>query len=149
LNTKWNILNVYGTAHEDDREIFLTKLASFCAENKVPYIARSDFKILRFFAEKNQNFHPNRLSDTFNVVIHVNDLRELNISGGLFTWSNNHVDSILEKLDRILMSREWEIMFPTVHGHKEPRNMSDHNPLIIYTQSVDPRCRREFRFELT
>jgi hypothetical protein len=47
------------------------------------------------------------------------------------------------------MRRGWEILFPTVHGHKEPRNMSDHNPLIISTQSADPRCRREFRFELT
>jgi hypothetical protein len=78
-----------------------------------------------------------------------NELRELNISRGLFTWSNNHANPILKKLDRILISREWEILFPTIHGHKEPRNMSDHNPLIISTQSDDPRCRREFRYELT
>jgi hypothetical protein len=39
LNTKWNILNVYGTTHEEDREIFLTELAFFCAKSKVPYIA--------------------------------------------------------------------------------------------------------------
>jgi hypothetical protein len=44
LNTKWNILNVYGTANEDDREIFLSELAPFCAKNKVPYIAGVDFK---------------------------------------------------------------------------------------------------------
>jgi hypothetical protein len=44
LNTKWNILNVYGTANEDDRETFLSELASFCAKNKVPYIAGVDFK---------------------------------------------------------------------------------------------------------
>jgi hypothetical protein len=63
-----------------------------------------DFNILRFFADKNINFHPNRFSDTFNALIQVNELRELYISRGVFTWSNNHVVSILEKLDRILLS---------------------------------------------
>jgi hypothetical protein len=61
------------------------ELASFCSKNREPYLARDDFNILRFFADKNKNFHPNRFSDTFNVVIQVNDLRELDISGGSFT----------------------------------------------------------------
>jgi hypothetical protein len=76
-------------------------------------------------------------------------LRELHISGGLFTWSNNHDDPILEKLDRILLSREWELLFPTVHGHKEPRNISDHSPLILSAQFNQSRKRRDFRFEMT
>jgi hypothetical protein len=73
----------------------------------------------------------------------------LHISGGLFTWSNNHDDPILEKLDRILLSREWELLFPTVHGHKEPRNISDHNPLILSTKFNQSRKRRDFRFKMT
>jgi hypothetical protein len=79
----------------------------------------------------------------------VNELRELYISGGVFTWSNNHVVSILEKLDIILLSRDWEIMFPTVHGFKEPRSMSDHNPLILSTQFNQSGKNREFIFEMT
>jgi hypothetical protein len=55
---------------------------------------------------------------------------------------------MLEKLDRNLMSREWEILFPTVHGHKELRNMYDHNPLILSTQLINSCKKRDFKFEL-
>jgi exonuclease III len=133
INRKWNILNIYGAAHDEYKDSFLAELASYCSKNKEPYLVGGDFNILRFFANKNKFFHPNRYSDTFNVVIQVNDLRELEFSGTPFTWSNNHDDPILKKLDRIIMSREWEILFPTVHGHKEPRSMSDHSPLIMST----------------
>lgn len=43
------------------------------------------------------------------------------MSGGRFTWSNNQSDPTLEKLDRILMSREWEDIFPSVMVNKLPR----------------------------
>jgi hypothetical protein len=107
-----------------------------------------DFNILRFFAEKNKNIRPNRFTDTFNAIIQINELREIPIVGGLYTWSNNQVDPTLEKLDRILMSKEWETLFPTVHGHKKPRVLSDHNPLVISIQSVNLGNKRDFRFEL-
>jgi hypothetical protein len=101
---------------------------------------------LRFFAEKNKNFHPNRFSFTFNAIIQVNELREINISSGLYLyiWSNNQANPTLEKLDRILMSKEWELLLPTIHEHKEPRNMSDHNPLVISTQMINLGNRRDF-----
>jgi hypothetical protein len=50
----------------------------------------------------------------FNNNIQVNGLREITIGGGKYTWSNNQTNPILEKLDMVLMSREWELLFPTV-----------------------------------
>jgi hypothetical protein len=47
------------------------------------------FNILRFGSEKNKVFHPNKFSDIFNNIIHVHGLREIDISGGMYTWSNN------------------------------------------------------------
>jgi exonuclease III len=38
LQIKWNIINVYGPAHEEGRESFLSELAAFCARNKETYI---------------------------------------------------------------------------------------------------------------
>jgi hypothetical protein len=31
------------------------------------------------------------------------------------------------------MSREWEMMFPMIHIHKNPRTLSYHNPLVLMT----------------
>jgi hypothetical protein len=65
----------------------------------------------------------------FNSVIQAYDLREIALSGGGYTWSN----PTLERLDIVLMSKDWETLFPKVCVHKLPRDFSDHNPLIMAT----------------
>jgi hypothetical protein len=86
-------------------------------------------------------------SDTFNTLIHFYELREIIMSGGLYTWSNNQDNPTLEKLDRILVSKEWEDIFPNVIVKKLPRKVSDHNPLIVSTTSFKPPSVIQFRFE--
>jgi hypothetical protein len=41
-------------------------------------------------------------------------MRELALIGGKYTWSNNHADPTLEKLDRVLMNDKWETIPPPV-----------------------------------
>jgi hypothetical protein len=53
-----------------------------------------------------------------------------------------------KKLDRVLMSREWEIMFLGIYIFKKPRELSDHNPLIMSIVVNTLNQSREFRFEL-
>jgi exonuclease III len=69
--------------------------------------------------------------------------------GGMFTWSNDQKDPTLEKLDRILMSRGWESLFPIAHVHKSPRGISDHCPLVMDTSVAQGKKVRSFRFELS
>lgn len=150
LNVKWNLLNAYGAAQDEHKVDFLTEMASMCSKCDVPFIIGGDFNILRYSSEKNKNFHQNRFSDLFNTIIHANELREIFVAGGKYTWSNNQRKPTLEKLDRILMTREWEIIFPAVNVHKIPREISDHNPLILSTSNFTPPVKqREFRFELS
>jgi hypothetical protein len=74
LELKWNILNVYEVAHDEQKEDFLRELVFFCSKNKEPYFIDGDLNILRFSYEKNKKFHPNRFFDIFNTLIQVNDL---------------------------------------------------------------------------
>ena len=67
----------------------------------------------------------------FNYVIQFYELRELYMNGGLYTWSNNQENPILEKLDRILVTREWEDLFPQAMVNRLSSEVLDHNPLII------------------
>src|SRR4051812_41114089 len=55
----WGILSVYGAAHEEGKEEFLTELASFCSHISVPFIVGGDFNILRHYGEKNKKFSRN------------------------------------------------------------------------------------------
>jgi hypothetical protein len=89
-------------------------------------------------------------SDLFNSTIHTLGLREIFMHGGKFTWSNNHASPTLEKLDRILMSLDWEDFFPLVTVRKLVREVSDHNALLLDTGSpaIPINASREFRFEI-
>jgi hypothetical protein len=71
--------------------------------------------------------------------------------GGKFTWSNNHASPTLEKLDRILMSLDWEDLFPLVTIRKLVREVSDHNALLLDTGShaIPVNASREFHFDLS
>jgi hypothetical protein len=54
---------------------------------------------------------PKRLSKWsyyFNTIIEHWGLIDLEFSGRKFTWSNNQRDPLFEKLDRVLVSPEWD-----------------------------------------
>lgn len=144
------VLVVYGSAHEEHKVEFLSELASFCNKISVPYVVRGDFNVLRHCEEKNTNTPMAHSSDVFNSIIHMLDLREIFMSGGMFTWINNHDNTTLEKLDKVLMSSSWEDLFPLVFVSKFVRDLSDHNPLILDCGIlVKPAPgNREFRFDI-
>jgi hypothetical protein len=71
------------------------------------------------------------------------------MTGGLYTWSNNQENPTLEKLDRILVSKEWEDIFPNSLVKRLPREISDHNPLILTSEPNKPMAHIQFRFELS
>jgi endonuclease/exonuclease/phosphatase family metal-dependent hydrolase len=92
----------------------MRELAEFCAKNEEPFIIGGDFNVVRFGHEKNKNYHHSRFSDVFNSIIQTYELREIPMSGGGYTWSSNHESPTMKKLDRVLVTREWQSLFPNV-----------------------------------
>jgi hypothetical protein len=141
------LVTVYGPTHEEKEEQFLSELANICSNIKIPTLIGGDFNILRFSGEKNRNFCHNRFTDMFNWIINTFELRDLNLNGGMYTWSNNQADPTLERLDRVLISPEWEALFPLTNLRKTPRFLSDHNPLILCSDQEKNRKTKQFFFE--
>jgi endonuclease/exonuclease/phosphatase family metal-dependent hydrolase len=48
-----------------------------------------------------------------------------------FTWTNNHECPIMTTLDRILVLMEWEAKYPMAKVNILPKEVSDHNPILI------------------
>ena len=103
LKIKWNLLVVYGAAHEENKNVFLSELSHFCANNDEALLIGGDFNIIRYSKEKISWMEYIPL---FNSLIHFYELSELNMNGGMFTWSNNQDPPTLVKLDRILVTKE-------------------------------------------
>jgi hypothetical protein len=73
------------------------------------------------------------------------------MSGGAYTWSNKQREPTLEKLDRVLMSSDWEDIFPLVQVRKLVSELSDHCPLLLMSGEIDGSLKRnrEFRFDIS
>ena len=118
LKCVWALITIYGAAQDDKKEEFLCELASMCSHLQVPYIVGGDFNILRESFEKNKTLNRPPYMDKFNSIIQSLNLREIHMGGGKYTWSNHQRHPTLEKLDRVLMSFEWEDLFPLVTVRK-------------------------------
>jgi hypothetical protein len=146
---KWNFINVYGAAQEENKNEFLAEFASFCNNMSEPYLIGGDFNIIRCASEKNKGGGVHRHAQLFNSIINSLDLLEIHMNGGRFTWSNNQSNPTLERLDRCLMSKSWEDIFPRIMMYKLPREVSDHNPLILTDNTTQPLNNLTFKFELS
>jgi hypothetical protein len=145
---KWNFMNVYGVAQEEDKNKFLTELARGVDRNKDPLLIGGDFNIIRSSNEKNKG-GIYKHTGVFNSIINTFELIDIKMCGGKFTWSNNQSNPTLERLDRFLVSKSREHVFPLALVYRLPRELSNHNPLILTLPSKQPMKNLNFRFELS
>jgi endonuclease/exonuclease/phosphatase family metal-dependent hydrolase len=61
------------------------------------------------------------------------NLRELALFGRRFTWESSAKIPTFEKLDRILVSTDWEKKFLVTIVEALTRELSDHTPLLLNT----------------
>jgi hypothetical protein len=111
---KWNFINVYGAAQDNRKENFLRELPVFCSNNRYPMLVGGDFNVLRWEKRQNKPGGNNRWSFLFNDIIAHYNLIELDLMGRLYMWSNNREPPTFEKLDRILVSPDWDLTYINV-----------------------------------
>jgi hypothetical protein len=140
---------VYGAAQPEFKESFLTELVQACNNEKLPLCIRGDFNIILNSSEKNNDRFEGRWSFLFNAVIDSLDLREIEMSCGKFTWANSRRVPTYERLDRVLVSTEWEQNYPLATVDALNREISDHTPLLLSTgENAKPKKQPPFKFEL-
>jgi hypothetical protein len=105
------------------KDKFLAEVAHFCSRNKDPYLICGDFNLIRYPSQKNKKTTLKRSSRMFNTIIDAYELIDIDMIDGKFTWSNNQNPPTLERLDRFLMSKGWEDIFPRVTLRKKPERL--------------------------
>jgi endonuclease/exonuclease/phosphatase family metal-dependent hydrolase len=87
-----------------------------------------DFNVVRFPSERSGAGGFSATMEEFLEFIHRQSLVDIPLQGGQFTWSNKQVWS---KIDRFLLSLEWEEHYPNVSQSRLPRLLSDHFTLML------------------
>ena len=127
---------------------FLMDLVQALGYNKLPCVFGGDFNLIRRINERNKIKKLPKWSFYFNSIIEHWGLKELDLSGRSYTWSNNQEDPLFAKLDRILVSSLWEQQFPLVTVRTLVRGVSDHAALLLHTGIKSTINRKPFKFEL-
>ena len=146
----WVLIAVYEAAQAEHKESFLTELAQTCTKESDPILVGGDFNIIRSPQEKNNDRYDDRWPFLFNAIIDSLDLRELDLSNRKYTWAKSRDTPIFERLDRILVSTEWESKFPLATVQALTREISDHTPLLLDTgNGTHGNKQPGFKFELS
>ena len=145
---KFALYVVYGPAQHNNKEAFLVEMAHTCSRESLPYIIGGEFNIMRHPDDKSTYNFDTKWPNLFNAVIETLDLKKIVMSSRQYTWVGPGDEPTYEKLDRILVSMEWEDKYPLSMVEARDRNISDHTPVVLNTGSATHQDRQfSFKFE--
>jgi hypothetical protein len=78
-------------------------------------------------------------------------LKEIKLNGRRYTWSNEQDNPTLTRIDRLLYTPKWELIFPACFLQSLPSLMSGHTPLLLQGELTEthPSILKTFRPKLT
>jgi exonuclease III len=98
-----------------------------CSHENLPLVIGGDYNILRHPSEINNDHYQTRWPFLFNAVIDGLNLKEIQLTRQKYTWANNLANPTFEKLDRVLITTEWEEKYHVTTVCALSRDVSDHS----------------------
>lgn len=85
----------------------------------------------------------------FRECLDACSLMDMDSKECVFTWANNKEgeEYVKERLDRVVCTIEWWLMYPKAKAYALPAIGLDHSPIILSLQTNHARRKRVFRFE--
>lgn len=106
-----------------------------------------DFNLLIYKAEdKNNNRLNHHVMSSFRQTLDKTQFIEIDLKGRRFTWSNEHDNPTLTRIDRFFGTPEWHLCFPNLDLQALSTMGSNHCPIFL-TRNVTKQGYKGFRFE--
>ncbi|RVX07796.1 putative ribonuclease H protein [Vitis vinifera] len=90
-----------------------------------------DFNVVRFPVESSRGGRLSASMRRFSEIMEDLMLRDLPLQGGSFTWKGGLNNQSHSRLDRFLISNEWEDHFSGSVQYVLPKPTSDHFPILL------------------
>ncbi|GFZ11267.1 hypothetical protein Acr_22g0006650 [Actinidia rufa] len=122
----WAFAGVYGPHNKGDKRGLWEELAGARATGGTPWVCGGDFNVVRFPFVAGGQASLSAMRD-FSEYIKDEELIDLPL-GDSFTWSNG---TAFSRLDRFLISSDWEGEHMDVRQYCLPIVVSDHKPVFL------------------
>jgi len=142
---EWGFAGVYGPNFRIDRRGLWDELAGILSWWRMPWCIGGDFNITRFPSERSGDGSVSAMRD-FCDFISDQGLMDFPLAGGSYTWSISCDPPVWSKIDRFLVSPNWEARFPVTSQKRLSRLYSDHFPILLNCAHFSARS-RPFKFE--
>lgn len=111
-----------------------------------PWILEGDFNQVRWVNDRSGDLRGLSLICEFNDVITDFEVLEIPLKNRKYTWSSKRSEPTFSKLDRVFLSADWNLKFPTITLQALEMTVSDHAPLLLECKNLQTQ-RRQPRLE--
>jgi exonuclease III len=143
--SSWSITGVYGPQEDDLKDLFMNELRQIKTWVQPKWMLLGDFNLISSAAEKSNANLNLRMLGKFRSTIQDLEVIDYPIVGRRFTWSNEREHATFTRIDRIMVSKEWELVYPQFQLTPASSNVSDHCPLLL--SKMERKVYSGFRFE--
>ena len=113
---------------------------------EVPWCYIGDFNIVCFPSERLGGSRLTPATENFSEFIEELSLLDLPLEGGSYTWSSSSDQPLMSRIDRVLVSHDWEDHYLDEIQRVLPRSISDHFSILVKAGGI-LRGKSPFRFE--
>ena len=146
-DSTWVFTGVYGPTVYGAREFLWDELGAIKGLWNDPWCIGGDFNITRFPSERSREGRITGSMRRFSQVIDDLELRDFPVQGGRYTWKGGLNNCRMARLDRFLVSEDWDCLFGGTRQSILPRPTFDHFPILLEGGRVMPKRPSPFRFE--
>lgn len=151
---RWRITGFYGFFESDAHHRSWNLLRKLRGSSDTPWLVGGDFNAILQHAEKfGRRMTVENELDAFRLALEDCSLSDMGLSGDIYTWSNRRPGAklISERLDRVVCTNTWRLLFPQSEIIHLDYHGFDHRPvgLLLYPTSplLRPFGNRLSRFE--
>lgn len=138
---------LHAPSNYQSRQLLWDKLREISISNTLPWLCAGDFNEIIYPWEKvgKRPTDSYRLF-SFRAVINDCSLMELESKGCAFTWMNNREgdELVKERLDRIMCSMDWRLIYPAAEVLALSALGFDHCPLFMNTTVEFSKTKKDF-----
>jgi hypothetical protein len=142
----WRLTGVYGPQGDLEKKMILRELKRIKPVPQDRWLIIGDFNMVYQTQDKNNGRLNRSLKSRFRRTLNYLEVKEIELVGRRFTWSNNQVSPTLTRIDHAFCSSTWEEVYANPILNPVSSSTSDHCPLILMPLFV-PSSKPKFKFE--